>query len=117
MYLSVVDRVDPSQLAKANLLGGSITFDVNLSQSGCGCITSIYGVVMPAIQSKTDPFGYCDAAQTSGYPCPEFDIMEANRYAFSSTAHSCNEPMGGVFYQCDRAGGCSSNVLLSGKEY
>ena len=62
MYLSTVDAVDPSKYYMANLLGGSISFDVDLSKSGCGCLTALYTIRMPAKANTNDPFQYCDAA-------------------------------------------------------
>ena len=105
MYLSKMEGVDPSQLFKANLLDGFISFDVDLSKSGCGCLTALYTVTMPAKDNLHDPFKYCDAAQVGGHFCPEFDLMEANKFAYRATAHRCNAPTSsGAFEDCDRAG-------------
>ena len=56
MYLSTVERVDPSKYFKVNLLGGSLSFDVDISKSGCNCLTALYAVMMPAIDNNDDPF-------------------------------------------------------------
>ena len=90
MYLSESPTLDTSAYFKPNLLGGSIEFDVDLSQSGCGCLTALYAIVMPASQNTNDPFQYCDAASVGGYMCPEFDVMEANKHAWRTTAHKCD---------------------------
>ena len=110
MYLSTVEKADPTKYFKANLLGGSISFDVDISMSGCGCLTALYTVAMPATENSWDEFKYCDANQVGGYFCPEFDIMEANRHAYRSTAHSCERSasagFGGsaLYPNCDRDG-------------
>ena len=68
---------------------------------------------MPAVDSPEEAFefGYCDANKVDGFWCPEFDIMEANKYAFRSTAHSCDSPdASGAYHNCDRAGKCSIDV-------
>ena len=41
MYLSLIDGIDPDKYFQANLLGGSVKFEVNLSSVGCGCVTAI----------------------------------------------------------------------------
>ena len=56
MYLSNSPTLDTSDYFKPNLLGGSIEFDVNLDESGCGCLTALYAIVMPASQNTSDPF-------------------------------------------------------------
>ena len=56
MYLSTVDAIDPTKYYKANLLGGAISFDVDLSKSGCGCLTALYTIRMPAKANTNDPF-------------------------------------------------------------
>ena len=66
---------------------------------------------MPAVDNNEDPFGYCDANQIGGYWCPEFDIMEANKYGFRSVGHSCDSPdVSGAYPECDRQGKCSIDV-------
>ena len=111
MYLSTSATLDTSAYFKPNLLGGSIEFDVDLTRSGCGCLTALYAIVMPASQNYDDPFQYCDGANVGGHGCPEFDVMEANKYAFRSTAHKCTDN-GNSFSGCDRNGQCSTDVIL-----
>lgn len=77
------DHDDPEGFYTPNLLGGSIEYDVDLSQMGCGCIAAFYLVKSPAKDEggnfdNTDGFYYCDAQAVTGQYCPEFDIMEAN---------------------------------------
>ena len=48
MYLSTSPTLDTSAYFKPDILGGSLEFDVDLSQSGCGCLTALYAIVMPA---------------------------------------------------------------------
>jgi len=105
MYLSTVDAVDPSSYFRANLLGGGISFNVDLSQVGCNCLTALYTVLMPAVDNMSDPFKYCDANQVGGHWCPEFDMMEANKWAFRATGHKCDNPdSNGKYHNCDRSG-------------
>ena len=48
MYLSTQASLDTSAYFMPSLVGGSMEFDVNVSQSGCGCLTALYATVMPA---------------------------------------------------------------------
>ena len=69
---------------------------------------------MPKPLNDYDPFKYCDAGLVDGHNsyCPEFDIMEANKFSFRSSAHRCSRPgSDGVFYNCDRNGFCEVDVL------
>jgi hypothetical protein len=111
--LSTVDYVDISKYFKPNMLGGIMEYDIDLSLAGCGCISAIYGVVMPGIDNTKDKFQYCDANRVGGHWCPEFDIMEANKYAFHVTGHKCDEPTNGVYNNCDRAGQCTLDYLTN----
>jgi len=105
MYLSTVDSLDTDKFFKPNLLGGVLEYDVDLSQVGCGCNSALYAVLMPAVDNNDDDFRYCDANKVGGHWCPEFDIMEANKYAFHVTGHKCDAPdASGIYYNCDRSG-------------
>lgn len=56
--------------------------------------------------NNTDGFWYCDANSPYNF-CPEFDIMEANKYAFRSTIHTCDDPdEHGFISDCERGGFC-----------
>ena len=110
--MSTVDAIDPTSYFRANLVGGGVKYDVDLSRTGCGCITTLYNVLMPAVDNYSDPFKYCDANEVGGHWCPEFDIMEANKWAFRAVGHSCDAPnSNGVYQSCDRSGQCSIDVL------
>lgn len=99
------------------MLGGSLEYDVDLSAVECGCVTALYTILMPAVDNEDDIFGYCDANQVDGHWCPEFDIMEANKYAYRATGHTCDAPDDrGVYSNCDRSGQCSVDILSNGVE-
>ena len=74
MYLSESANLDTASYYKPNLLGGIMSYDVDLSMVSCGCVSALYTVLMPAMSNGHDPFKYCDANQVGGYFCPEFDI-------------------------------------------
>lgn len=99
---------------RPNLLGGSVSYDIDMSGVSCGCIAAFYLVKMPAKDwngnpDNTDGWWYCDAQAVGGEYCPEFDIMEANKYAFQTTAHSCTYADNGHYSDCDHGGHCVQN--------
>ena len=63
MYLTTVDKLDTSAYFKPNLLGGSMEFEVDMSQVGCNCVAALYGVRMPALDADLDSNeeAYCGA--------------------------------------------------------
>ncbi len=87
-----------------------------MNEVGCNCNGALYLVSMPAYNSGQQPNPgkdgsyYCDANQVGGTYCPEMDVMEANKYAMASTAHTCNYIAPHYYSYCDR-GGCGTNVL------
>ena len=47
----------------------------------------------------------------SGNWCPEFNLMEANKWAWASTPHKCDAPTDkGFYYGCDTGGQCQQNI-------
>ena len=48
MYLSNSATLDTNDYFTPNMLGGSIQYDVDLSEVGCSCNTALYTVLMPA---------------------------------------------------------------------
>lgn len=112
LYLSESPTLDTAQYYRPNLLGGAIEYDVDLSDVGCGCVSSLSAVRMPVMDNWRDAFHYCDANQMNeprSHLCPEFDFMQANRHSFHSAAHKCDAPQNGVYTRCDRGGQCSLN--------
>ena len=121
-YLSESGNLDPKHFYTPNWLGGHIKYDMDLSQSGCSCNAAVYLVSMPGKNgdgSYNPSQGgdyYCDANYVGGVGCPEWDIQEANRYAFHTTPHKCDGPFGGGTYSnCDRGGGCFQKAADTGK--
>ena len=111
-----LDLKDPEYF-KPNLLNGSIEWDVDLSGHECGCIAAFYLTSMPGrdqngdLWMQTDGWGYCDANAVAGNLCPEFDMMEANKFSFATTPHACEAPDEKGFYRaCDGDGHCNMNA-------
>ena len=108
---------DAPDFYKPNLLGGSIEWDVNVSEFECGCISSFYAVKMPSrdwdgkLSTTGDSWYYCDSNLLDSL-CPEFDFAEANKYSFMTTPHICNSPdEHGHYSSCDGAGQCNLNIV------
>ena len=47
-YISTSEQPEPYSYFRPNLLGGYVTYDVDLSEMPCGCITALYSTYMPA---------------------------------------------------------------------
>ena len=115
-YLSTTPDLSPESFYTPNLLGGTVEYDVDLSGKDCGNVAAFYLCSMPGKDDSgnywnTDGFYYCDANKVDGNFCPEYDIMEANKYAMQTTPHSCDAPSDkGHYYNCDKGGQCWQNT-------
>ena len=112
-YLATQNQEGPMDYYAPNLRGGVLEFTVDLSQAKCGCNHALYLVRMPGknqdgtVRPSEGNDYYCDANRVGGDYCPEFDVMEANTYAWQSTPHKCNAPSGKGWYDwCDGSGKC-----------
>jgi len=71
-YLSTSQDWNKDNYFRPNLLGGSMEYDVDLSQVSCGCNAALYTIRMPGVGSNGLPFEssdglhYCDAASVGG---------------------------------------------------
>ena len=98
------------------LLGKRLLFDVDMSEVGCNCNGALYILAMPAYNSDQKPVPgkdgdyYCDADKVGGTYCQDMDVMEANKFAMASTAHTCDLVAPHYYPDCDRKG-CGMNVL------
>ena len=120
-YFSNTEMFNKSEFYTPNLLGGSMEYDVDLSQVGCNCNAAFYMIGMPAKNSDgsfrqgTGDWGdgmyYCDANEIGGAFCPEFDIMEANIHAYRAVNHHCDAPVNGHYTNCDRHGSCAVDII------
>ena len=114
--LMTTSGMDPNGFYRPGLVGGSIEYDIGLSQVDCRCNSAFYMVSAPA-KNEDGSFNpssggdyYCDANNVGGAWCPEMDIQEANKYAFRMTPHRCDAPNSkGHYYNCDR-GGCGKSI-------
>jgi hypothetical protein len=60
---------------------------VDVSNTGCGCVTGIYLV-------EWGDGGQCDASGTFGGRCGEIDLMEGNKFGWHTTLHNANDHPG-----------------------
>jgi hypothetical protein len=80
----------PAEYPRLNLLGKYFRYEVDLSQTGCGCAATVYFVPMAQSTNPTASGDYyCDASGVGGaQACTEFDVQEANSRAFHTVLHS-----------------------------
>jgi len=103
---SCASSLGPTVFSAVKLLGGSISFTVDISKIGCGLNAAFYLVSMPGSGAGSNGDYYCDANAVGGNPsCSEMDLFEANRHAIQITAHRCTSATSG----CD-GGGCARNT-------
>ena len=116
VYLGDSEELKMDSYYMMPALGKRLSFDVDMSDVGCNCNGALYFVSMPAYNSAQQPVPgkdgeyYCDANEVGGVYCPEMDVMEANKYAMASTAHTCQYHAPHYYSSCDR-GGCGTNIL------
>lgn len=82
-----------------NLLGGSIEYDVDLSQTGCSCDFAVYLTRMPWIDEGGNPVPhddktyYCDSSGVQDNAlCPSYDIQESNMFNLMARSKACYRP-------------------------
>ena len=105
----------PSNWYMPNLLGGSLEYDLDISQSGCSCDFAVYLTRMPWHDlygnpaPHSDKSYYCDAnGIQDGAFCPNFDIHESNTFNFMARAKSCTRPNRFEHYtECNLTGQCT----------
>ena len=106
-----VDSFTPDCFWQTPLADKHFSYTVDLSNAECGCNAGGYFVNMPGNPTNGGPGGdfYCDANMGNSIWCPEYDTMEANKYAIASTLHTCSQNANGIWDSCDR-GGCQVNT-------
>jgi len=108
------DDWDKDMYWQVPLVNKWFSYTVDLSQVGCHCNGAAYFIDMPGpVPGYLDNF-YCDANMGGGSWCPEYDIMEANKYTMACTMHTCTGE-DGVWDSCDR-GGCQVNAYNMDRE-
>ena len=86
---------------KPYIRGGAISYNVDISSVGCGCVAGLY-----AVQTSDR----CGEAEARGEPtCASIDIMQANHGGFNTAAHPCKNG------ECDAKSQCQYNMAVEGK--
>jgi len=90
------------------LMDRHFTYTVDLSGVGCNCYAAAYFVSMPGSNPGYEGDYYCDANHGNDAWCPEYDLLEGNKWTIVSTLHICNSEEG-AWVNCDR-GGCATSA-------
>merc|ERR1712142_1091465 len=82
-----------SSFWQTNLLDNNFAYTVDLSNVSCGCNAAAYFVDMPGTWAGNSGDYYCDANYGAGNNmwCPEYDVMESNKYTMMSALHTCED--------------------------
>jgi len=94
-----------SKYVRFNLLGKTVTFDVDISGVPCGVATCLYFV---ALWNPGPGSNYCDIQPNFG-GCFEMDLMEANSHAYEASLHTDLGSRTAFDGTCNM-NGCSVNV-------
>jgi len=100
------ESLDESSIWKPmNSLGGSFSFDVDVSSQESGCVAGVYLV-------DTDDMSCAEVDQYGVPQCKSIDLMQANLYGFETKANPCTNGT------CDAVSQCIVGMQEQGwKEY
>merc|ERR1719369_1288425 len=105
---SDTDDWSPDMYWQTNLLDKHFTYTLDLSKVGCQCNAAAYFIDMPGNNAGSGDY-YCDGNMGNGIWCPEYDVLEANKYTIATTLHTCKGDGNGNWDSCDRSG-CQVNA-------
>jgi len=77
------------------LPGKTLSYEVNLSATNCGCsaVLSLVNMRYSEDPGQCDGDFYCNAGAECGVRCAEARIMSANRYTWRTSLHDTNNDM------------------------
>lgn len=86
------ETIEPTQIFAPNLLGGSVEFDADISNTDCGCASALTVFKAPALSAGTYGDYYCDGNGVGGNYCPSIDILTANVFGAQTAPKYCSPP-------------------------
>ena len=96
---SAVEHVEEAYMHP--YLGGTVSFDVDVSDVTCGCRAGVYLTTLDDSACTWDPY-------TDGAPrCSTLDLMEAHRSGFSSRTQACSGESCSSYNTCEASAGAS----------
>ena len=90
---------------KHDYLGGSVTFDVNVKEVGCGCAAGVY---LAALNDETCGWGAVEPNTTP--QCATIDLMEGNTQGWHAGALPCENG------SCETEGRCRTAADMVGEQ-
>ena len=107
----------PDLFKQMYLLNKTLSFTTDLSQAlDPSCNAAVFLLAMPVYNKSQQPYPirkgnyFCDAANLTGIPCPELDIIEASVHGMLTTLHPCvGPPIGKNYGNCSV--GCGIDLV------
>ena len=88
------DQLSDNSVWKPGVRGGSISYDIDVSSVGSGCVSGLYLV-------ESSDFGCTDnPLDTTNPQCRSIDLMQANLYGFETKPHPCSNGTCDAVSQC-----------------
>merc|ERR1712071_149524 len=94
------DGWNPDMYWQTNLMDKHFAYTLDMSNVGCHCNAAAYFINMPGNNAGDGDY-YCDANRGNNIWCPEYDVMEGNKYTIATTLHTCSGGNGN-WDSCDR---------------
>ncbi len=112
VFMKKENSAETSAMYKPNLVGGSVSYGMNVKDIDCGCVSGLY-LVKTSEECNED-------ARTENPVCPTIEVMQANKNGFNvSAGDSCSLKMkeDGVAKYGENAYGVQGSIINTKKDF